>query len=58
MFEEPEILREKTEKEVETGSNDFGRPNVLNDRSASVLAEQHRRRRTRFEELQIPEMMS
>jgi hypothetical protein len=54
VFEKPEILWEETEKEIEASPDDLGSPDVLHDGTAAVFAEQHRRRRTRFEKLQIP----
>jgi hypothetical protein len=54
VFEKPEILWEETEKEIEASPDDFGGPDVLHDGTAPVFAEQHWRRRTRFEKLQIP----
>ena len=55
MFKKSEILRQKTEKEIEACPNDVVGPDVIDDGTTAILTEQHRRRSRRFQKLKIPE---
>jgi hypothetical protein len=51
MFEKPEILWQKTEKEIEACPDDVIGPNVVDDGTTAILTKQHRRWCKRFQKL-------
>jgi hypothetical protein len=54
MFEKTNILRQDTEEKNEASSDELFSPDGAGERSATVLAEQDRRRTWRLQELKIP----
>jgi len=54
MFEKTNILRQDTEEKNEASSDELFSPDGAGEGSATVLAEQDRRRTWRLQELKIP----